>query len=87
MRKLYTVTSDSITIHWHGQHQRGTPFMDGIGYISQCPVASGQSFTYEFKVVNYCMNHVGTQSLTTTLETPNHVFSVCLLYPSGSEFS
>ena len=24
--------------------------MDGIGYVSQCPIASGQSFTYQFKV-------------------------------------
>ena len=42
--------SDSVTIHWHGLHQRGTPFMDGVGYISQCPIASGQRFTYQFKV-------------------------------------
>ena len=42
--------SDSLTIHWHGLHQKGTPFMDGVGYISQCPIAAGQSFTYQFKV-------------------------------------
>ena len=42
--------SDAITIHWHGLPQKDTPFMDGIGYVSQCPIAAGQSFTYEFKV-------------------------------------
>ena len=63
LRKLYSISlhethnhpyvfSDSVTLHWHGQHQRGTPYMDGIGYVSQCPIASGQSFTYQFKVSN-----------------------------------
>ena len=47
---LFCIFSDSVTLHWHGQHQRGTPYMDGIGYVSQCPIASGQSFTYQFKV-------------------------------------
>ena len=42
--------SDSVTIHWHGLHQKGTPHMDGVGYISQCPIAAGQTFTYKFKV-------------------------------------
>lgn len=42
--------SDTVTIYWHGLHQKGTPFMDGVGYISQCPIAAGQSFTYQFKV-------------------------------------
>lgn len=42
--------SDSVTIHWHGLHMKGTPWMDGVGWISQCPIASGQTFTYEFKV-------------------------------------
>ena len=42
--------SDSVSIHWHGLHQRNTPFMDGVGYISQCPIAAGQTFSYLFKV-------------------------------------
>lgn len=45
--------SDSATIHWHGLHQKETPHMDGVGYISQCPIGAGQTFTYKFKV---CMN-------------------------------
>ena len=31
------------TIHWHGVHQRKTPWMDGVGYISQCPIEAGTS--------------------------------------------
>ena len=42
--------SDSVTIHWHGLHMKGTPWMDGVGWISQCPIGSGQTFSYEFKV-------------------------------------
>ena len=42
--------SDSAAIHWHGIHQRGTPWMDGVAYISQCPIGPGQTFTYRFKV-------------------------------------
>ena len=42
--------SDSISIHWHGLDQKGTPFMDGVGYITQCPIGFGQKFTYKFKV-------------------------------------
>jgi len=42
--------SDSVTIHWHGLHMKGTPWMDGVGWISQCPIGSGQTFTYEFTV-------------------------------------
>lgn len=42
--------SDSVTIHWHGLHMKGTPWMDGVGWVSQCPIGSGQKFTYEFTV-------------------------------------
>ena len=42
--------SDSTSIHWHGLHQKGTPWMDGVAYISQCPIGPGQVFTYKFKV-------------------------------------
>ena len=42
--------SDSVTIHWHGLHQRGTPWMDGVGYVSQCPIGAGQVYDYNFTV-------------------------------------
>eukprot|EP01084_Bolivina_argentea_P142229 249859_1 len=41
--------TESITIHWHGQHQINTPWMDGISKISQCPIAPYSTFTYRFK--------------------------------------
>ena len=42
--------SESVTIHWHGIHQKGTPFSDGVAFISQCPILPGQKFAYEFTV-------------------------------------
>ena len=42
--------SDSAAVHWHGLHQKGTPWMDGVAYITQCPIGPGQTFTYKFKV-------------------------------------
>ncbi|KAK2186947.1 hypothetical protein NP493_184g03034 [Ridgeia piscesae] len=30
-------------------HQKGTPWMDGVGYITQCPIPPRQTFTYRFE--------------------------------------
>ncbi|XP_053949626.1 uncharacterized protein LOC128857857 isoform X1 [Anastrepha ludens] len=46
---------DITTIHWHGLHQRQTPHMDGVPYITQYPIVPGQAFRYRFEV-----DHVGT---------------------------
>ncbi|XP_065665483.1 uncharacterized protein LOC136086912 [Hydra vulgaris] len=57
--------SDVTTLHWHGLHQKGTPFMDGVGWISQCPISAGQTFTYKFKAepkgTFWYHSHVGSQ--------------------------
>ncbi|XP_033107321.1 laccase-2-like [Anneissia japonica] len=39
----------ALTIHWYGMYQEGTNWMDGASMITQCPVVSSSSFTYEFK--------------------------------------
>ena len=39
-----------VTIHWHGIHQLGSPWMDGVPYITQCPISPSQSFRYDFVV-------------------------------------
>ena len=43
------LATEETSIHWHGIHQRNTPWMDGVGYISQCPIGAGGSFRYIFK--------------------------------------
>lgn len=40
--------SEPTTIHWHGMHQRGTWFMDGVANISQVPIPPGGCYTYRF---------------------------------------
>ncbi|KPI42463.1 Iron transport multicopper oxidase FET3 [Cyphellophora attinorum] len=38
------------SIHFHGLYQNGTTHMDGAGSVSQCPIPSGSTFTYNFTV-------------------------------------
>lgn len=42
--------NQSTSLHWHGIHQKGTNDMDGSSGATQCPVAPGQSFKYDFNV-------------------------------------
>lgn len=37
-----------ITIYWHGRTQQASPWMDGVGYLSQSPIQSERSFQYQF---------------------------------------
>lgn len=57
--------ADSTTLHWHGQHMRLTPFMDGTPFVSQCPVLPGNSFRYSFIAsphgTHFWHSHVGFQ--------------------------
>lgn len=42
----------STSIHWHGLDQRNSTWMDGVFGVSQCAIPPGQSFTYEFQVLD-----------------------------------
>ncbi len=37
-------TGASMTLHWHGVLQEGTPFMDGAPMVTQCPVSYRDSY-------------------------------------------
>nr|CAD7396799.1 unnamed protein product [Timema poppensis] len=39
-------------IHWHGVTQRGSPYMDGVPMVTQCPIHSNSRFQYTFKATN-----------------------------------
>lgn len=41
---------NATSIHWHGLFQNGSNWNDGAAGITQCPIAPGQSFRYEFTV-------------------------------------
>ncbi|KAF7375301.1 Laccase lcc5 [Mycena sanguinolenta] len=45
----------STSIHWHGIFQTGTASADGPAFVTQCPIAHGNSFLYDFNV-----NQAGT---------------------------
>ncbi|XP_041011182.1 laccase-6 [Juglans microcarpa x Juglans regia] len=49
--KITNETPYNTTIHWHGIRQRLSCWFDGPSYITQCPIQAGQSFTYEFTLV------------------------------------
>ncbi|CAM4848680.1 unnamed protein product [Rotaria magnacalcarata] len=41
--------TESTSIHWHGQVQYKTPWMDGVQQITQYPIFPTQSFNYTFR--------------------------------------
>ncbi|KAI5924493.1 multicopper oxidase-domain-containing protein [Camillea tinctor] len=45
--------AEGTAIHWHGFPQAGTPWMDGVPGVSQCPIAPAKSFTYKFRAEVY----------------------------------
>lgn len=41
---------NATAIHWHGLFQNGTNWNDGTVGVTQCPIAPGRSYRYEFVV-------------------------------------
>ena len=41
---------NATSLHFHGIYQNGTNWMDGTTGITQCPIAPGRKFRYEFTV-------------------------------------
>ncbi|KAH6899598.1 laccase 2 precursor [Coprinopsis sp. MPI-PUGE-AT-0042] len=39
----------TTSIHWHGMFQKGTAWADGPAGVTQCPIAPGNSFVYQFQ--------------------------------------
>ena len=46
------VNGEGISIHWHGQYQNFSPYMDGVGMVTQCPILPYTSFRYNFTASN-----------------------------------
>ena len=42
---------NATSVHFHGMFQNGTNSMDGTVGVTQCPIAPGSNFTYNFSVV------------------------------------
>ncbi|RPB04170.1 hypothetical protein L873DRAFT_1667298 [Choiromyces venosus 120613-1] len=47
---VYNGATNSTSLHWHGQSQNGTNWMDGTTGVTNCPIPPGKSFRYEFTV-------------------------------------
>ncbi|BES97114.1 Multicopper oxidase [Nesidiocoris tenuis] len=55
-----------LTIHWHGIHQRGTQISDGVPFVTQCPIAEGNTFRYQWTAnagTHFWHAHTGLQKL------------------------
>lgn len=48
-----TGPEEGTALHWHGFLQSGTPWEDGVPSVTQCPIAPGKTFTYNFKAELY----------------------------------
>ncbi|KAL0580549.1 laccase, multicopper oxidase, benzenediol:oxygen oxidorectuctase [Marasmius crinis-equi] len=56
----------STSIHWHGFLQKASPWADGPAFVTQCPIAKGHSFLYDFKAADqagtfWYHSHLSTQ--------------------------
>ncbi|KAL0063540.1 laccase, multicopper oxidase, benzenediol:oxygen oxidorectuctase [Marasmius tenuissimus] len=56
----------STSIHWHGFFQKDSPWADGVAFVTQCPIAKGNSFLYDFKAQDqagtfWYHSHLSTQ--------------------------
>ncbi|KAH7859601.1 hypothetical protein Vadar_003097 [Vaccinium darrowii] len=45
-----SLLTENVAIHWHGIRQKGTPWFDGTGGVTQCPIVPGDTFVYKFVV-------------------------------------
>ncbi|XP_053675343.1 uncharacterized protein LOC128725611 [Anopheles nili] len=45
---MNAMAGTAASIHWHGLHQRATPHMDGVPFVTQCPISFGNTFRYSF---------------------------------------
>ncbi|KAK3102541.1 hypothetical protein FSP39_012062 [Pinctada imbricata] len=57
--------SEAVTIHWHGLPQEGSVYMDGVAFVTQCPINPESTFTYDFmarpKGTYWYHSHIGSQ--------------------------
>ncbi|KAK0205899.1 laccase lcc5 [Desarmillaria ectypa] len=56
----------STSIHWHGIFQTDTAWADGVAFVSECPIAKGNSFLYSFPTTGqagtfWYHSHLSTQ--------------------------
>lgn len=59
------MAGSAVTIHWHGIRQEETPYMDGVPFITQCPILFSTTFRYAYKAsdagTQFYHSHTGIQ--------------------------
>ena len=59
------LSSEGVTIHWHGIHQKTSPWMDGVAALSQAPIVPRGRFRYIFAAspsgTHWYHSHLGAQ--------------------------
>lgn len=59
------IAGQELSIHWHGLHQKETPWSDGVPMVTQCPIVAGNTFRYIFYArqagTHYYHSHSGLQ--------------------------
>lgn len=68
------IPGQSFGVHWRGQHQSDTPYMDGVPMITQCPIPCFTTFQYKFRAKE-AGTHVW-QINTGKCCTSNHYFFI-----------
>ncbi|KAL9153139.1 hypothetical protein ABFS82_10G030500 [Erythranthe guttata] len=48
--KVVNNVTNNITLHWHGIRQLRSGWSDGPAYVTQCPIQTGQNYTYNFTI-------------------------------------
>ena len=56
-----------VTVHWHGITQKGSPYSDGVPFLTQCPIENGNTFRYIWNANNagthFWHSHTGLHKL------------------------
>ena len=62
---LNRLLSGGVSVHWHGLRQFNTPWMDGVGLVTQCNIGAFTSFQYKYIAAPsgtyWYHSHSGTQ--------------------------
>ncbi len=64
--------NETTSLHFHGLYMNGTNQMDGPVGVTQCPIAPGENFTYDF-LVSLTMSCLTTPGLTRVGQTTWHI--------------
>lgn len=73
----------STSMHFHGMRQIDTPFMDGVPYLTQCPIPYGSTFRYAFHAkdggTHFYHSHSGYQKIDGLFGEISQQFQLVLL--------